>query len=170
VRHHSRYDAAGCIDKYLHTSTYSGSCRNTQEQCAFERLCVLAWCVAQVHTDRPACSYTGGRCVVSLGPWLRLSGPVSRPLCGLGCARPVLRPVCGLGCGCLVRLRFALRSLAVWRVCAIAPSFVSGWRAFSSISLCNFTFTERDGRKGPPAGNKAKCNSMKLYKWQARYL
>jgi hypothetical protein len=28
-----------------------------------------------------------------------------------------------------------LRSLAMWRVCAIAPSFVSGWRAFSSVSL-----------------------------------
>jgi hypothetical protein len=32
----------------------------------------------------------------------------------------------------LVRLRFALRSLAVWRVRAIAPSFIFGWRAFSS--------------------------------------
>jgi hypothetical protein len=36
----------------------------------------------------------------------------------------------------LVRLRFALRSLAVWRVRAIAPSFVFGWQAFSSVSLC----------------------------------
>jgi hypothetical protein len=27
-------------------------------------------------------------------------------------------------------------SLAVWRVCAIAPSFVSVWRAFCSVSLC----------------------------------
>jgi hypothetical protein len=35
-----------------------------------------------------------------------------------------------------VRLRFALRSLAVWCVCAIAPSFISGWRAFSPVSLC----------------------------------
>jgi hypothetical protein len=61
--------------------------------------------------------------MVSLGPRLSLS-------------RPVSRPVCGLGCGCLVRLRFALRSLAVWRVRAIAPSFVSGWRAFSSVLLC----------------------------------
>jgi hypothetical protein len=33
-------------------------------------------------------------------------------------------------------LRFASRSLAVWRVCAIALSFVSGWRAFCSVSLC----------------------------------
>jgi hypothetical protein len=41
-----------------------------------------------------------------------------------------------VGLGCLVRLRFALHSLAMWRVCAIAPSFVSGWRAFSSVSLC----------------------------------
>jgi hypothetical protein len=48
---------------------------------------------------------------------------------------PVSRPVCGLGCGCLVRLRFALRSPAVWRVRAIAPDIVSGWRACSSVSL-----------------------------------
>jgi hypothetical protein len=41
-----------------------------------------------------------------------------------------------VGLGFLVRLRFASRSLAVWRVCAIALSFVSGWRAFSSVSLC----------------------------------
>jgi hypothetical protein len=26
--------------------------------------------------------------------------------------------------------------LAVWRVRAIAPSFIFGWRAFSSVSLC----------------------------------
>jgi hypothetical protein len=45
--------------------------------------------------------------------------------------------------GCLVRLRFALHSLAVWRVCRIAPSFVSGWRAFSSVSLCKFIYIER---------------------------
>jgi hypothetical protein len=64
------------------------------------------------------------QCAVSLGPRLRLF-------------RPVSRPVCGLGCGCLVWLRFALRGLAVWRVCAIAPSFVSGWLAFSSVFLCN---------------------------------
>jgi hypothetical protein len=38
--------------------------------------------------------------------------------------------------GFLVRLRFASRSPAMWRVCAIALSFVSGWRAFSSVSLC----------------------------------
>jgi hypothetical protein len=31
---------------------------------------------------------------------------------------------------------FALRSLASSRVCALAPSFVSGWLAFSSVSLC----------------------------------
>jgi hypothetical protein len=41
-----------------------------------------------------------------------------------------------VGLGFLVRLRFALRSFAVWCVCAIAPSFVSGLRAFSSVSLC----------------------------------
>jgi hypothetical protein len=47
---------------------------------------------------------------------------------------PVVRLCVGLGCS--VRLRFALRSLALWHFCAIAPSFVSGWRAFSSASLC----------------------------------
>jgi hypothetical protein len=36
--------------------------------------------------------------------------------------------------------------------------FVSGWRAFSSVFVCKNIFTERDGRKGPPAGNKAECN------------
>jgi hypothetical protein len=30
----------------------------------------------------------------------------------------------------------ALRSLVSWRVCAIALSFMSGWQAFSSVSLC----------------------------------
>jgi hypothetical protein len=39
--------------------------------------------------------------------------------------------------GFLVWLRFALRSLAVWRVRAIAPSFIFGRRAFTSVSLCN---------------------------------
>jgi hypothetical protein len=41
-----------------------------------------------------------------------------------------------VGLGFLVRLRFALRGLAMWRVRAIAPSFIFGWRAFSSVSLC----------------------------------
>jgi hypothetical protein len=41
-----------------------------------------------------------------------------------------------VGLGFLVQIRFALRSLAVWRVRAIAPSFIFGWRAFSSVSLC----------------------------------
>jgi hypothetical protein len=50
-------------------------------------------------------------------------------------------------------LRFALRSFALWRVFAIAPSLVSGWRAFSSFSLSvkyrlcpprvKYRFTER---------------------------
>jgi hypothetical protein len=34
-----------------------------------------------------------------------------------------------IGLGYLVWLLFALRSLALWRVCAIAPCFGSGWRA-----------------------------------------
>jgi hypothetical protein len=29
----------------------------------------------------------------------------------------------------------ALRGFALWRVFAIEPRFVSGWRAFSSVSL-----------------------------------
>jgi hypothetical protein len=32
----------------------------------------------------------------------------------------------------------------MWRVCAVALSLVSGWRAFSSISLC--TYMEEYGR------------------------
>jgi hypothetical protein len=50
--------------------------------------------------------------------------------------------------GLLVRLRFASRSPAMWRVCAFALSFVSGWRAFSSVSLCKsiiFTVKTVDG-------------------------
>jgi hypothetical protein len=35
-----------------------------------------------------------------------------------------------VGFGFWVRLRLALRSLALCRVCAVAPNFVSGWRAF----------------------------------------
>jgi hypothetical protein len=31
---------------------------------------------------------------------------------------------------------FALHSLALCRVCRVAPSFVSGWQAVSSVSLC----------------------------------
>jgi hypothetical protein len=31
---------------------------------------------------------------------------------------------------------FALRCVALWLVFATAPGFVSGWRAFSSVSLC----------------------------------
>jgi hypothetical protein len=63
-----------------------------------------------------------------------LAGPQSAVLPGprRRCLRPFLRPKCGF----LVQLCLALRSLALWRVCAIAPSFVSGWRAFSSASLC----------------------------------
>jgi hypothetical protein len=40
-----------------------------------------------------------------------------------------------VGLGFLFWLRFALRSFALWRVFAIAPSFVYSWRAFSSVSL-----------------------------------
>jgi hypothetical protein len=34
------------------------------------------------------------------------------------------------------RFGFVLRCLALWRVGAIAPSFVSGWQANSSVSIC----------------------------------
>jgi hypothetical protein len=44
--------------------------------------------------------------------------------------------------GLLVRLRFASRSPAMWRVCAFALSFVSGWRAFSSVSLCKSIYRD----------------------------
>jgi hypothetical protein len=65
--------------------------------------------------------------------------------------------------GFWVWLRLALRSFASSCVCEVPPYFVSGWRAISSVALCNdyilyYRFTERDGRKGPPAGNKARCN------------
>jgi hypothetical protein len=59
----------------------------------------------------------------------------SRAALGCGCVGLSLAPCVGLGF--LIRLRFASRGLAMWRVCAIALSFVSGWRAFSSVSLCN---------------------------------
>jgi hypothetical protein len=75
-------------------------------------------CVGRARTSRRV-PLAGPRCAVSPDPRRGLFRPVSRPVCGFGC---------------LVRLRFALRSLAVWRVCAIAPSFVSGWRALSSVS------------------------------------
>jgi hypothetical protein len=41
------------------------------------------------------------------------------------------RPECGFGVS-----DSALLCVAVWHVCEIARSFVSGWRAFSSVSLC----------------------------------
>jgi hypothetical protein len=44
----------------------------------------------------------------------------------------------------LLGLHFALRGLALWLVCAIAPSFVSGWRVFSSFSLCKSICSHRE--------------------------
>jgi hypothetical protein len=38
----------------------------------------------------------------------------------------------------LLVLHGYIKSTAMWRVCAIALSFVSGWRAFSSVSLCKY--------------------------------
>jgi hypothetical protein len=45
---------------------------------------------------------------------------------------------------------FELRGLAMWRVCAIAPSFISGWRAFSSVSLCKSIITFQNRMFGQP--------------------
>jgi hypothetical protein len=44
-----------------------------------------------------------------------------------------------------------------YRIDILTEGFIFGWRAFSSVSLCESMFTARDGRKGPPAGNKARC-------------
>jgi hypothetical protein len=33
----------------------------------------------------------------------------------------------------------------MWRVCAMALSFVSGWRAFSSVSLCKYKMSPCGG-------------------------
>jgi hypothetical protein len=82
-------------------------------------------CVGRARTLRHA-PLAEPRCAVLPGPrlrWLRLG------------ASPVCAPYVGLGF--FVQLRFALRGLALCCVHAIAPSFVSGWRAVSSISLCN---------------------------------
>jgi hypothetical protein len=51
----------------------------------------------------------------------------SCPALGRGGSGPFTAPSGGFGCS--VRL-------ALCRVCEVAPSFVSSWRAFSSISLC----------------------------------
>jgi hypothetical protein len=72
----------------------------------------------------------------------------SRPALGCGCLGLSLAPCVGLGF--LVRLRFASRSPAMWRVCAIALSFVSGWRAFSSVSLCKSILNGRAGWRAWP--------------------
>jgi hypothetical protein len=98
-------------------------------------------CAGRARTSRRV-RLAGLQCAISPGPRLRLF-------------RSVSRPVCGLGCGRLVRLRFALRSLAVWHVRAIAPSFVSGWRAFSSVSLCKSLFTAEPKTPNPHTGRKA---------------
>jgi hypothetical protein len=78
--------------------------------------------IGRCRSPCPSCCgpLAGPRCVVMPGPWPRWLGPVLRPVC--------------VGCGSLVRLRFALRSLALCRVCEVAPSFVSGWQTFSSVS------------------------------------
>jgi hypothetical protein len=66
----------------------------------------------------------------------------------------------------LVRLRFALRGLALCRVCEV-PSFVSGWRAFSSFSLCKYERLAGIKRKaaefGLRAANRSLANRELLY-------
>jgi hypothetical protein len=59
-----------------------------------------------------------------------------------------------VGLGFLVRVRFALRSLAVWRVRAIAPSFVFSWRAFSSVSPCQSILRDACRRPGSDARSR----------------
>jgi hypothetical protein len=91
------------------------------------------------------CPLTGQRVPVSVGRvrrdprrWLDPDAksclPLGRGGLGLFCAPCV-------GRGFWVWLCFALRSLALCRVCVIAPSFVSVWRAFSSVSLCSIYYT-----------------------------
>jgi hypothetical protein len=79
----------------------------------------------------------------TVGVWLVRSGACSVLLSGM-CMNVWHVYVClcapCVGLGLLVRLRFASRSPAMWRVCAIALSFVSGWRAFSSVSLCKYIY------------------------------
>jgi hypothetical protein len=53
-------------------------------------------------------------------------------------------------CGFLLWLRFALRSLALCGMCAIAPSFVSSWQAFSSVALCKFLQSETEEKARQP--------------------
>jgi hypothetical protein len=58
-----------------------------------------------------------------------------------------------VGLGFLVRLCFALRCVAL--LCAMAPSFVSGWRAFASVCLCkNVTLQQWTRERAHPHWRK----------------
>jgi hypothetical protein len=96
------------------------ACAVTEIEVPITTLQCVRPCAGQARTSRRV-PLAGLRCAVSPGPRLRLFRPVSRPCVGLGF---------------LVRPNFALHSLAVWCVCAIAPSFIFGWRALSSVFLC----------------------------------
>jgi hypothetical protein len=45
----------------------------------------------------------------------------------------------------------------VWPL-AISFAWADGSHQFLCMNVSDDRFTERDGRKGPPAGNKARCN------------
>jgi hypothetical protein len=64
-------------------------------------------CVGRVRASRRV-PLAGTRCVVSLGPRLRLSRPVSRPVCGLGVCFGFASRCVALLCGVFVRLHLAL--------------------------------------------------------------
>jgi hypothetical protein len=71
---------------------------------------------------------------------ISLCNNVTCPVCKM--ASVSLVPLCTsilyapcVGFGFRVRLRSMLRSLALCCVCEVAPSFVSGWRSFSSFAL-----------------------------------
>jgi hypothetical protein len=92
--------------------------------------CNLLWLLLPLPHTLQACAY----CLFSiLKSCVYLYVSIYIYLCILLCS-PCLN------FGFLVRLPFALHSFALFRVCAIAPSFVSGWRAFSSVSLCKSIF------------------------------
>jgi hypothetical protein len=85
------------------------------------------------------CPPPGQRVPVSVGCERRDAGlwldPDAQPCPALACNDVDLSCAPCVGFEFLVRFRFALRSLALCSVCASAPSFVSGWRAFSSVTI-----------------------------------
>jgi hypothetical protein len=110
---------------------------------------------------RPCCRpWPPGHPVYSLPPRVPI-GPTGLWSSG---ARPPTRPRSPLKVGCA---RGSMRSpalcsgpagppdLALWQVRAFAPSFVSGWRAISSVSLCeSIIYRKRERREKRPASRK----------------